>query len=473
MSENVETSTAGGEQHLQRSLKNRHVQLIAIGGAIGTGLFMGSGKTISLAGPSLLLVYCIIGFVLFFMMRAMGELLLHKLDYKSFQDFARDILGDWAGFFAGWTYWFLWVVTATAEVIVIVGYFDFWILGPIGTDQSRPSSPWSMLLTALLILLLLGSNLLTVKMFGEIEFWFALIKIMAIVALILAGLWMIITGFKGASLTHLWDHGGFFPTGWEGFLAAFQIAVFAFIGIELIGSAAAETADPEKTLPKAINAIPVRIVVFYVLALAVIMSVTPWDQVNPEVSPFVNLFSLVGLAAAAGVMNFVVLTSASSSANSGIFSTSRMLFGLAKSDQAPKGLSHLSRRKVPARALCVSVALTFSAFPLLIMGGTVVEAFMTVSTVAVGLVIFIWGLVMVCYIKYRKTRPEAHRNSIFKLPLPGVIPWVTLAFFVFVIVLLAMGKETRIALLCTIPWFVLLTIAWFVMKNRIPADSRQ
>ena len=338
------TQAAEGREHLQRNLKNRHIQLIAIGGAIGTGLFMGSGKTIHMAGPSLLLIYMIIGVMLFFVMRAMGELLLHNLEYKSFQDFANDLLGPWAGFFAGWTYWILWVVTATAEIIVIAGYFDFWL------HDLR----WSMVCTAVLLLALLGCNLLTVKAFGEIEFWFALIKIMAIVILVVVGIVMILLQFRSpdgtvASVTHLLPAQGFFAGGLEGFLQAFQIAVYAFIGIELIGTAAAETSDPHKTLPKAINAIPVRIVVFYVMSLAVIMSITPFDKVNPDVSPFVNVFNLVGLAAAAGVMNFVVLTSASSSTNSGIFSTSRMLYGLALSKQAPDSFGHLSKRKCRQR----------------------------------------------------------------------------------------------------------------------------
>lgn len=452
-----------GEQHLQRSLKNRHIQLIAIGGAIGTGLFMGSGKSVSLAGPSLLLIYLLIGLMLFIMMRAMGELLLHDLEYKSFQDFANDILGPWAGFFAGWTYWIMWVVTASAEVIVIAGYFDFWI----------KNMAWSMVATLVLLLALLGCNLLTVKLFGEIEFWFALIKIVAIVALIVLGIVLVVTGFKSpdgtvASVTYLWDRGGIFPTGLDGFLAAFQIAVFAFIGIELIGTAAAETADPHTTLPKAINAIPVRIVVFYVLALAVIMTVTPWDKVNPGVSPFVNLFSLVGFVAAAGVMNFVVLTSASSSANSGIFSTSRMLYGLSTGGKAPQALNKLSSRNIPARALFISVGLTGGiAFPVLMLGDSVMAAFTAVSTVSVGLVLFMWALILACYIRYRKTRPEAHAASKFKVPGAAFMPWVVLAFFVFVVYVLLLYEDTRIALLLTMLWFVGLTAAWFIRKRLV------
>lgn len=310
--------------HLQRGLSNRHIQLIAIGGAIGTGLFMGSGKTISLAGPSVLLVYGIIGFMLFFVMRAMGELLLSNLNYKSLRDAVSDILGPTAGFVCGWTYWFCWIVTGMADVVAITGYVQYWWSGvPL----------W--LPGALTIVLLLGLNLVAVRLFGELEFWFAIIKLVAITALIVTGVVMIVAHFQSpdgdvAAVSNLIDHGGFFPNGIAGFLAGFQIAIFAFVGVELAGTAAAETKDPEKTLPRAINSIPIRIVVFYILALAVIMMVTPWDKVHADSSPFVQMFALAGLPAAAGIINFVVLTSAASSANSGIFSTSRMLFGLAR-----------------------------------------------------------------------------------------------------------------------------------------------
>lgn len=463
---NTDSPSSAGlpvEEELQRGLTNRHIQLIAIGGAIGTGLFMGSGKTISVAGPSILIVYIVIGTMLYFVMRAMGELLLHNLKYKSFQDFSRDLIGPWAGFFAGWTYWILWVVTAAADMIVITGYFNFWV-GNLNL---------SMLCTAALLLLLLGSNLLTVKLFGEVEFWFAIIKIIAIVVLILVAAGMVIGGFTApdgtvASVTHLWDRGGIFPTGVYGFLAAFQIAIFSFIGIELIGTTAAETANPNKTLPKAVNAIPARIMIFYVLALAAIMSVTPWDEVDPEMSPFVNVFNLVGLVAAASVMNFVVLTSAASSANSGIFSTSRMLYGLSASNQAPPRFSRLSRRHVPANALILSGALVFIAFPILKIGGTVMAAFTMVSTVSAVLILFMWSLIMVAYLQYRKKRPEAHQTSIFKMPGASFMPWVVLGFFAFMVVVLCLEADTRQALMLTPIWFAILAGAWWLRGKRSP-----
>lgn len=325
-------SDPSAPDHLQRSLSNRHLQLIAIGGAIGTGLFMGSGRTISLAGPSILFVYLIIGVMLFFVMRAMGELLLSNLDYKSFIDFSTDLLGPWAGFFCGWTYWFCWIITAIADVIAIAAYAQFWF---------PELAPWVP--AVLCVLLLLALNLVTVKLFGEMEFWFALIKIIAICALIITGAGLVMWGFRSpsghvASLSNLWNDGGMFPMGIGGFFAGFQIAVFAFVGIELVGTTAAETADPQRNLPKAINSIPVRILIFYVLALIAIMAVTPWRQVVADKSPFVELFVLAGVPAAASLINFVVLTSATSSANSGIFSTSRMLYGLAEERNAPRAL---------------------------------------------------------------------------------------------------------------------------------------
>ena len=364
---NPVVDTPAEPDHLQRGLSNRHIQLIAIGGAIGTGLFMGSGKTISLAGPSVILVYGIIGFMLFFVMRAMGELLLSNLNYKSLRDAVSDILGPTAGFICGWTYWFCWIVTGMADVVAITGYTQYW---------------WPDIALwipgALTILLLLGLNLVAVRLFGELEFWFAIIKLVAITALILVGAVMVISRFQSpdgdiAAVSNLIDHGGFFPNGITGFLAGFQIAIFAFVGVELAGTAAAETKDPEKNLPRAINSIPIRIVVFYILALAVIMMVTPWDKVHSDSSPFVQMFALAGLPAAAGIINFVVLTSAASSANSGIFSTSRMLFGLAREGQAPKRWGILSRNQVPARGLLFSVACLLPSLAILYAGASVIE----------------------------------------------------------------------------------------------------
>jgi len=448
------------EPHLARNLSNRHLQLIAIGGAIGTGLFMGSGKTISLAGPSILLVYAVIGFMLFFVMRALGEILLSNLEYRSFADFAGDYLGPWAQFFTGWTYWLCWIVTGVADVVAVSGYVSFWF------------PELALWIPALgLIFTLLALNLPTVRNFGEIEFWFALIKIVAIVGLIIAGVYMLSTGFtlpngSQASVAHLWNHGGFFPNGFLGFVAGFQIAVFAFVGIELVGTAAAETKDPVRNLPKAINSIPIRVVLFYLGALFVIITVIPWDQVDPNSSPFVAMFSLAGLGIAAHVVNFVVLTSATSSANSGIYSTSRMIYGLATSKLAPKALGKLNNRKVPVNALFFSCIFLLTGVVLLYAGQSIIEAFTIVTTISALLFIFIWSIILASYLQYRRKRPDLHEKSTFKMPGGRAAVVMVFAFFAFILWALTQEPDTAAALKVTPFWFVFLTIAYLVMKAR-------
>ncbi|ASV84698.1 D-serine/D-alanine/glycine transporter [Ochrobactrum quorumnocens] len=448
------------EPHLARNLSNRHLQLIAIGGAIGTGLFMGSGKTISLAGPSILLVYAIIGFMLFFVMRALGEILLSNLEYRSFADFAGDYLGPWAQFFTGWTYWLCWIVTGIADVVAVSGYVSFWY---------PELALWVPALGLIGVLLLL--NLPNVRNFGEIEFWFALIKIIAIVALIIAGVYMLSTSFMlpngtKSSVEHLWAHGGFFPNGFFGFVAGFQIAVFAFVGIELVGTAAAETENPMRNLPKAINSIPIRVVLFYVGALFVIITVIPWNQVDPNSSPFVAMFSLAGLGIAAHVVNFVVLTSATSSANSGIYSTSRMIYGLATSRLAPSLLGKLNSRKVPVNALFFSCIFLLAGVDLLYAGKSIIEAFTIVTTISALLFIFIWSIILASYIQYRRKRPDLHEKSTFKLPGGRASVVMVFAFFAFILWALAQEPDTAVALKVTPVWFVFLGVVYLIIRKK-------
>ena len=449
------------DQQLQRRLTNRHIQLIAIGGAIGTGLFMGSGKAISATGPGVLLVYAIIGGVLFLVMRALGEVLLSHLEYKSFADVAHDLIGPWAGFFTGWTYYVCWLVTAVAEVIAITGYISFW----------WPDLPlW--VAPVLTVTLLLGLNLTTVRAFGEIEFWFSIIKIVAIIALVVVGIVLVVIRFTPpsgaqADIANLWRDGGMFPEKFHGFAAAFQIAVFSFVGTELIGTTAAEAKDPEVTLPKAINAIPVRIVIFYLGALAAIMSVTPWREVSPESSPFVSMFSLAGLGIAAGLVNFVVLRAAASSANSGIYSTSRMLFGLSWSEHAPRVFRTLTARSVPGPALLVTCAALLTSIPLMYVSTSIMTAFIAVTTVASVLFIAVWCIIVVSYMRFRVLRPELHEASAFRLPGGWIAAWGSLAFFAFVTWTLTVEEgETRLAVEVSPLWLVALGLAWWVRSVR-------
>lgn len=453
------TGLGAHEVQLQRGLTNRHLQLIAIGGAIGTGLFLGSGRTIHLAGPSILLVYAVIGFFLFFVMRAMGELLLSNLAYKSFADFATDLIGPWAGFYIGWTYWMCWVVIGIADTVAICGYLSVWY----------PDLPkWIPALCV--VLLLTGLNMVAVRLFGEMEFWFAMIKIVTIVALIFVGGYLAVTAFQPptagappASIAHLWDRGGFFPTGISGFLAGFQIAIFSFQGIEMAGTAAAETADPTHNLPKAINSIPARVLIFYVLALSVIMSVVPWDMIDPEHSPFVTMFGFVGIVIAFHVINFVVLTSAASSANSGVYSTSRIMYGLAREGDAPARFAELSGRHIPRNALFLTALCISPAIIMVSLEGSVMEAFSMIAGISSVLYISVWGLIMYSYIKYLKKFPERHATSEFRMPLPHIMPWATLVFFAGIFVVLALSKDSRMALLAAPVWIGLMALLYRMM----------
>ena len=444
------------EQQLQRGLKNRHVQLIAIGGAIGTGLFLGAGKSIHLTGPSILFAYLITGVILFFIMRALGELLLSNLNYHSFVDFVRDYLGEMPAFITGWTYWFCWISLAMADLTAVGLYFQYWF----------PSIPqWVPGLICLAILVLM--NLATVKLFGEMEFWFALIKIIAILTLIVTGIFLIIAGFTTnsgpASFTNLWSHGGMFPNGMTGFILSFQMVVFAFVGIELVGLTAGETENPKKVIPQAINNIPIRILVFYIGALIIIMSVYPWNAIVPTESPFVQVFSAMGIVAAASIINFVVLTSAASAGNSAMFSTSRMVYSLAKENNAPKKMANLNKRQVPANALLFSTAVVLISTILnYIMPEGVFTLITSISTICF---IFVWAITVICHMKYRKTRPELAKKNTFKMPFYPVSNYLILAFLAFVIVILAFAEDTRVALFVTPVWFIMLIAIYKFRKT--------
>ncbi|OTG89126.1 amino acid permease [Acinetobacter sp. ANC 3813] len=448
---------------LQRKLSNRHLQLIAIGGAIGTGLFMGSGKTISLAGPSILFIYMIIGLMFFFLMRALGEILLSNLHYKSFIDMAHDLIGPGAGYYIGWSYWLGWVLVGIADLAAIINYLGFWLPPDVGFTPMGQA-----LISAGCVLLVLGLNLLTVKLFGEVEFWFALIKILAILGLIVIGGYMVFSHFHSpdgtaSSFTNVWSHGGMFPKGADGFLAGFQIALFAFVGVELLGTMAAETKDPERNLPKAVNAIPTRIILFYVLSLFVVMSVTPWDKIPADQSPFVSLFLHAGIPVSAIIMNLVVLSSVMSSMNSGVFSTSRMLFGLARGGQAPQALARLSKRAVPAQGLIFSCFFIMAGAGLQYFVPNTIEAFTLASSLCVILFISIWALIMVCYLRYRKLQPQNHIKSTFKMPGGVWMSYIVLAFLFFTLIILSLEPDTLKALMISPLWLVILAVTYRVL----------
>lgn len=438
------------QQELQRGLKNRHVQLISIGGAIGTGLFLGAGKTIQLAGPSILLAYLITGCVCFFIMRALGELLLSNTNNHSFLDFVAEYLGKKVAFVTGWTYWFCWVAIAMADLTAIGMYVRYWVPG---VPQWLPE--------LIALILLLGLNMVAVSLFGELEFWFALIKVVSIIAFIIVGIYMILTHYKTsagpASITNLWSHGGFFPTGTKGFILSFQMVTFAFTGIELVGLVAGETKNPEKVLPEAINNIPIRIILFYLGSLFVIMSIYPWNSLDANNSPFVEVFSEIGITVAASLINLVVLSAAASACNSAIYSTGRMLRSLSQEGSAPKKFRQLTSHRVPGNALVFSTIVIFISVILNYLMPS--EVFTLVSSIATTCFLFIWGILVYTHLKYRKSMLGKKEHT-FKMPFYPYSNFLVFAYMIFICLVLFLGKDTRIALLLTPVWFIGLLIIY-------------
>ncbi|MFH9401435.1 amino acid permease [Streptomyces sp. NPDC017638] len=448
----------GGEGY-QRGLGARQIQMIAIGGAIGTGLFLGAGKGISKAGPSLILAYAVAGLVIFLIMRALGELLMYRPVSGSFSDYAREFIGPFAGFVTGWTYWLFWVVTGITEVTAAAKYMTYWFDIP----------QW---LSALVFTVVLyGANLISVKLFGELEFWFSMVKVTAIIGMILICVGILTIGFSDAgdtaSVSHLWNQGGFFPHGVDDTLMTLQMVMFAFLAVELVGVTAGESKDPKTVLPKAINTVPWRIAVFYVGALIMILSVVPWTSFSAGNSPFVVAFERMGLPAGAGIVNFVVLTAALSSCNSGMYSTGRMLRDLALNSQGPKAFTKLTSSGTPL------VGTTFSA-ALMLVGVWINyqwpgKAFDYVVSFATISGMWAWIVILICQLRYRAKadRGELPRSE---FRAPGA-PWtslIALAFIGMVIVLMGIDKDARVSLYCAPVWGAILAVAYLVLKRRDP-----
>lgn len=440
---------------LKRGLKSRHVTMIAIGGAIGTGLFLGSGSAIHSAGPSIILSYLIVGIITFFMMRALGELILADPDSHSFLESIKKYLGKRAEFVAGWTYWACWLSLAMADLTATGIYLRYWF-------PWLPQWVGSLVIVVLLMLI----NMVNVGLFGELESWFSMIKVIAIVALIVTGAVMIVlqTKVKGGtvSLTNLVSHGGFFPTGIWGFLLSFQMVVFAFVGVEIVGQTASETADPHKDIPKAINTLPVRIGLFYVGSMLAIMSVYPWNQIKTTSSPFVQVFTGIGITTAAGILNFVVLTAALSATNSAIFSTSRSLYSLARNGHAPKKLGNLTSKAIPMNALMTSSTILFVVVILnYVMPARIFDVVSTVSTICF---VIVWIMIMAAHVVYRRQNKDNHGE--FRMPGYPLTSWLTIAFYVAILILLFFIESTKLALIISIIFIVILAISYsFIKKN--------
>jgi AAT family amino acid transporter/D-serine/D-alanine/glycine transporter len=445
-----------GDSNLSRNLRERHIQLIALGGTIGVGLFLGSAKAIHHAGPGLLLAYAVGGVMVFLIMRALGELLTYRPVAGSFAVYADEFCGPFAGFATGWSYWFMWVVTAMAELTAIGIYVRYWF----------PAVPqWLPALVALVALY--GANQLAVRVFGELEFWFALIKVVTIVGLIVGGLFVIFfhVGDLGATagFANLWSHGGFLPFGILGVLLTLQMVTFAYQGVELIGVTAGEAENPEVVLPKATNGITYRILIFYIGALLVIMSLVPWTELSPDMSPFVFVFDKMRVPAAATIINLVVITAATSSCNSGIFSTGRMLFSLAQRGHAPRALAQLSPQRVPAKGINVSAAVMLVAVAL--NYAVPEKAFVYVTSISTIGTLWTWGIIMVAHRNYRRAvAAGSARASPFRMPGAPYANWVVIVFLLAVTAMLGLDDDTRVALYVAPVWFGLLGLGYLWSK---------
>ncbi|MCH4898627.1 amino acid permease [Pseudomonas sp. B707] len=449
---------------LKRELGERHIRLMALGACIGVGLFLGSAKAIEMAGPAIMLSYIIGGLAILVIMRALGEMAVHNPVAGSFSRYAQDYLGPLAGFLTGWNYWFLWLVTCVAEITAVAVYMGIWF-----PDVPR----WIWALAALVSM---GSiNLIAVKAFGEFEFWFALIKIVTIIAMVLGGIGIIAFGFgnDGVALgiSNLWAHGGFMPNGVTGVLMSLQMVMFAYLGVEMIGLTAGEAKNPQKTIPNAIGSVFWRILLFYVGALFVILSIYPWNEIGTQGSPFVMTFERLGIKTAAGIINFVVITAALSSCNGGIFSTGRMLYSLAQNGQAPAGFARTSSNGVPHRALLLSI---FALLLGVLLNYLVPEkVFVWVTSIATFGAIWTWVMILLAQLKFRKGLSATERAGLkYKMWLFPISSYLALAFLVLVVGLMAYFPDTRVALYVGPAFLVLLTVLFYVFKLQ-PSDASQ
>ncbi|SPW29762.1 General aromatic amino acid permease [Edwardsiella tarda] len=391
-----------GEQ-LQRGLKNRHIQLIALGGAIGTGLFLGIAQTIKMAGPAVLLGYAIGGFIAFLIMRQLGEMVVEEPVAGSFSHFAYKYWGDFAGFASGWNYWVLYVLVAMAELTAVGIYVQYWF----------PEIP-TWVSAAVFFLLINAINLANVKIYGELEFWFAIIKVVAIIGMILFGGWLLFSGQGGpeASVSNLWDQGGFFPNGVMGLVMAMAVIMFSFGGLELVGITAAEADDPQRSIPKATNQVIYRILIFYIGSLAILLSLYPWGKVVEGGSPFVMIFHALDSNLVATILNIVVLTAALSVYNSCVYCNSRMLFGLAQQGNGPKALLKVDARGVPVVAIGLSAAATLLCVLInYLMPG---KAFELLMALVVSALVINWAMISVAHLRF--PRPERSRGGGDALP---------------------------------------------------------
>ncbi|WP_349632701.1 amino acid permease [Neobacillus sp. WH10] len=446
-------------QDLVRGLKDRHIQMIALGGAIGTGLFYGSAEAIKLAGPSIILAYVIGGLIMFLIMRALGEMLVEEPVSGAFSALAHKYWGDFPGFLLGWNYWFAIITVSIVELIVLGNYFKFWL----------PNMPtWITALVFVIVFFLI--NITNVKFFGEFEFWAALIKVVAIIAMIIFGLGILFFGvgasnFKESGFENMWINGGFLPNGGSGLLMSLVLAMFAFGGIEMVGMTAAEAENHRITLPKSINNVVLRILVFYIGSMVVLVSLFPWNKVGLEGSPFVQIFSAIGIPAAATLLNVIVITAAASAYNSAIYSTSRMIYGLSLQRNAPKIFNKIGKTGTPVNStiLCSMISL----IGILLLKFLPEKAFMYMMSITTFASIFNWIMILFILLHWRKKKSKEEITKFtFKMPLYPYSIYFSIVGLLVIIATMFFLSDYRIALYIGPFWIILLFVLFKIRAKR-------
>ncbi|NWK50840.1 amino acid permease [Acinetobacter sp. SwsAc7] len=448
--------SAQQQPQLKHGLSNRHIQLIALGGSIGTGLFLGISQTIKLAGPSVILGYALAGLIAFFMMRQLGEMVVEEPVSGSFSYFAYKFWSPFAGFMSGWNYWVLNVLVCMAELSAIGLYVQYW----------WPEIPtW---ISALGFFVLINAiNLLHVKVFGETEFLFSMIKILAIIGMIGYGAWLLASGHGGAHafISNLWALGGFFPNGISGLIMAMAIIMFSFGGIELVGIAAAETKNPTTTIPKAVNQIVYRVLLFYVLTIIVLLSLFPWNQIAEGGSPFVLIFDSLGSQGVATVLNFVVLTAAISVYNGTSYGTSRMLLGLAEQGNAPQFLKKINHRGIPYAAILCSALVTLLCVVLNYIFPE--KAFKLLMSLVVSAIVINWMMLALTHLKFKQRMLALQKSTLFPTLIYPISNYICIVFMLGILVVMWLTPDMRIAVMLIPLWIGCLTLTyWFKQRSK-------
>lgn len=447
---------------LSRSLGNRHIQLIALGGTLGTGLFLGSAGVIEMAGPSTLLGYAISGLFAFAMMRFLGEMVVAEPVSGSFSYFANKYWGKFPGFLAGWNCVILYILLGMLELTAAGKYIQFW----------WPDIP-TWVSAAFFFVLLNALNLMSVRLYGETEFWFALIKIIAVVGMIILGAYLLVSGKGGpqATVANLWNDPGFMPHGISGIAMTLPVIAFAFGGLEMLSFTAAETDQPARVIPKAVNQVFYRILIFYIGSIAVILMLTPQQDMVAALrqstdsysrSPFVEIFSKMGIASAATLLNFVILTAALSVYNSMVYCTSRLLFGMAQQGDAPRMLATVNRRHVPVSAIVFPAALTGLTVVLnyLIPKG-LLEMLMSLIVAAL---LILWTIIIVVHRKFR--RQISDEAIVFKAPLSPLSNGLCFAFIVLIGAVMYVTPTFRNAVLAIPIWLLIVYVSFVALQSR-------